>query len=80
MQWKGRKVVRKNRESRGPKQGVEAPRVFIDAVKYCVAELTDTLKAKVSGKSRFLANNKPLLEACMKECKKWVWRTKGKGR
>ena len=51
----------------------------MEAVKFCIEELEFTLKAKVSKKSRYLASNKSLLEACIKEGKRMGLGEKGEG-
>ena len=64
---------------RGGWKGWEAPKVSMDAVKFCAEELEPTLKAKVSKKSRYLASNKSLFEACIIEGKRMGLEEKGEG-
>ena len=56
-----------------------APRVFVEAVKYCAEELAAVIGARISGKSRFLANSKTLLQATVDECGKEGLIGKGEG-
>ena len=76
-QWKGRKMLWKRRPGGG--RVVVAPKKFVEAVKYCVKELAEVIGAKISGKSRFLASNKDLLRATVRECEKEGLLGKGEG-
>ena len=77
LQWKGRRLEKVG--ARGGGKGWEAPKVFMEAVKFCAEGLESTLKAKVSKKSRYLASSKSLLEACINEGKRMGLGEKGEG-
>ena len=65
LQWKGLRLSRKGKEWGG---GILAPEDFIGALTFCIQGLVNILGARISGKSRFLANHKGLLESCMQAC------------
>ena len=77
VQWKGRKIEWKRKRG-GGRQAV-APKVFVEAVKYCIEELSLVIGARISGKSRFLASNKELLKETVAECGKEGLLGKGEG-
>ena len=77
-QWKGRRLERR-RCGRGGKKQVQVPKEFVEAVKFCVDGLSRVIGARISGKSRFLANSNDLLQATVAECGKAGLLGKGEG-
>ena len=55
------------------------PKEFVQAVCHCIGMLTAVLKARVSDKSRFLANSASLLKNCLAEFEKKGLKRKGTG-
>ena len=78
LQWKGRGRGRGKGEVSKNKV-TKPPQEFIDAVVYCIKMLGDALGARVSAKSRFLANSRGLLHSCLEAFKKLGLEDKGSG-
>ena len=76
LQWKGRSL---RYTKVGGKRWAAPPRVFINSVAYCIELLGEVMEARVSAKSRVLANSMGLLKSCENAFKKKGLVGKGTG-
>ena len=76
LQWKGRKVQKKKVKG---KWVMAAPKEFVEAVHLLVELLIGVLKARVSAKSRFVANSEGLLKSSLAALEERGLKGKGSG-